>query len=177
MPRSKQKYEKNINSVETASTCKSIAISVEAKKNQMKFMFIRVFILNFYMNQQHLFCFYTSNIIKSNEGAINRIPAKFPPWLILHWKYILSNQTATLWGDTQYQAMSIQKICQFQYRGGTKLNVKELTYKVEKSAIFIDTYKQKQHLQSFVAALALIALSVSNRQQVQEKFYSNQMKE
>ena len=177
MPRSKQKYEKNINSVETASTCKSIAISVEAKKSQMKFMFIRVFILNFYMNQQHLFCFYTSNIIKSNEEAINRIPAKFPPWLILHWKYILSNQTATLQGRSTVPGNTeIQKICQFQYRGGTKLNVKELTYKVEKSAIFIDTYKQKQHLQSFVAALALIVLSVSNRQQVQEKFYCNQMK-
>ena len=32
------------------------------------------FYFKFYKNQKYLFCFYTSNIIKSNEGAINRAP-------------------------------------------------------------------------------------------------------
>ena len=41
------------------------------------------------MNQS-IYFFYTSNTIKSNEGAINRAHENFLPWLILDWKYMLS---------------------------------------------------------------------------------------
>ena len=45
------------------------------------------------MTQKHLLCFYTSNMVKSDEDAINHVNANFPPSLILHWKYMLSKQS------------------------------------------------------------------------------------
>ena len=58
------------------------------------------------MAQKPLLHFYTYNMIKPNEDAINHVHANFPPSMILPWKYIFSKQfvfnlpnNATAWGD------------------------------------------------------------------------------
>ena len=44
------------------------------------------------MAQKPLLHFYTYNMIKPNEDAINHVHANFPPSMILPWKYIFSKQ-------------------------------------------------------------------------------------
>ena len=81
--RSIQKYGRNINGPKTTSTGRCITISLEAKKESNE-VYITNFLLNFYMNQKHLLCFYTSNIIKSNDAGSNSIYMQIFP---LGWYY------------------------------------------------------------------------------------------
>ena len=48
-------------------TSRSITVTLKAKESLMKHIFITNFISNLLMNQTHLFCCCTCDIIKSNE--------------------------------------------------------------------------------------------------------------
>ena len=61
------RYEGYINVRGSVSTSRSITVALEVKENLMKHTFITNFISDFLMNQTYLFCFYTCDIITSNE--------------------------------------------------------------------------------------------------------------